>query len=99
MASMSKKSKKVKKPKFKKASVLLASEIKNYVHTKFDTDNDEFWDWFFSECEWGHTNLLGFDDDDTYYPVYKFKEYYNILKNEFMPDADEDSCIEIENDL
>lgn len=96
---MSKKSKKLKKPKFKKTSFLSAKEIKNYIHTKFDTDNDEFWGWFFSECPWGSTNLLSFDDADTDIIHSKFKEYYNILKTEFMPDVDEESCIEIENDL
>lgn len=96
---MSKKSKKVKKPKFKKTSFLLASEIKNYVHTKFDTDNDAFWDWLFSECKWGETNLLSFDDADYDLIPPKCKEYFIILKNDFMPDADEESCIRIENDL
>lgn len=96
---MSKKLKKLKTPKFKKTNFLSAKEIKNYVHTKFDTDNDAFWDWFFSECEWGETNLLSFNEEyiDIIHP--KFKEYYNILKNDFMPDADEESCIEIQNDL
>lgn len=96
---MSKKSKKAKKPKLKKTSFLSANEIRNYVHTKFDTDNDEFWKWFFSECPWGSTNLLSFDDNDADIIAPQFKMYYNILKNDFMPDADEESCVEIENDL
>jgi len=96
---MSKKSKKVKRPKFKKATFLSASEIRNYVHTKFDTDNDAFWDWFFSECKWGETNLLSFDEEDDGIIPSKCKEYFNILKNDFIPDADEESCIEIKNDF
>lgn len=100
---MSKQSKKIKKPKFKKASVLLASEIKNYVHTKFDTDNDEFWGWFFKNCPLGETKLFNFENDnvDITHDTLpsSCRQYYIILKNEFMPDADEGGCIEIENDL
>lgn len=96
------KSKKAKKPKFK-TNFLSASEIRNYVHTKFDIDNDEFWNWFFSKCQFGETNLLNFDDDDAdiihnTLPS-NCREYYNILKNDFIPNVDEECCIEIKNDL
>ncbi len=88
---------KTKKPKIKKVRLLSANEIKNYIRSKFDTENDEFWSWFFSECPWGKTNILDLSNEEIIQP--KFKDYFKIIKNDFIPDADEDSCVEIENDL
>lgn len=95
---MSRKSKKLKKPQPREVKVLSAHEIENYIRIKFDTEDDDFWAWFFSECSWGKTNLLGLADDDINMISNKFKTYYNIIKSEFLPDANEDGNLEINND-
>ena len=95
---MPRKSKKHKKPKKHSVEVLQAEEIENYIRLKFGVDDNGFWTWFFSECPWGETNILGLnDEDDIIQP--KFKEYFNVIKKEFLPDADQEGCIEIKNDL
>lgn len=97
---MSRKSKKLKKPKLREVKVLSANEIENYTRIKFNVDDNGFWLWFFSKCPWGETNLLSFNDNDNIYIISnKFKEYYYLLKKEFLPDVNDMSCIEIKNDL
>lgn len=97
MASMSKKSKKIKKPKVQEVKVFSASNIENYIRVKFNVDDNGFWIWFFGECPWGETNFLSLVDDDII--SNKFKAYYNLIKSEFLPDVDDENCIEIKNDL
>ena len=95
---MSKKSKKFKKPEPKQVAVLSASDINEYIKLKFQTENDPFWNWVFSECPWGDTTLLCLDDSDEIIQS-QFINYFNIIAKDFLPDADEEGCIEIENDL
>jgi hypothetical protein len=96
---MSNKSKKTKKPKPKEIAILSAAEIEKYVRLKYDVDDNGFWNWFFGECPWGDTNLLSLHEDDYDIIQPKMKTYFNILKDDFLPDADEELCLEIENDL
>ena len=94
---MSKKSKKIKKPKPEDIKILSANEIEYYIRHKFELSNHKFWQWFFSECPFGETTLLSFAED-MYYP----KEYYSyvkIIKDEFEEYLDDELCLEIENDL
>lgn len=94
---MPRKSKKYKKPKPQDAAILSGNEMENYIRLKFGVDDNGFWTWFFSECPWGETNLLSLIDDDAIEP--EWKEYYNVIKDDFMPDADAEGCIEIKNNL
>jgi len=43
---MSRKSKKLKKPKAREVSILSADEIESYVRLKFGIDDNGFWNWF-----------------------------------------------------
>lgn len=90
--------KKIKKPKPKKIAILSAAEINDYVALKYVVDDDGFWKWFFSECPWGDTNLLDLDDEDDIIQP-KYQKYFDIIKADFIDDADERHCLEIENDL
>lgn len=93
-------SKKFKKPKPREAQILSAKEIDTYISLKYEIDNNEFWDWFFSECPWGETNFLGLHNNDFADIIQpRFMEYFNIIKQDFIFDADDESCLEIENDL
>jgi hypothetical protein len=96
---MSNKSKKAKKPKVYNTTILSAIEIQRYIHIKYDIDNDEFWNWFFGECSSDDTNFLSLRTDDYSLIKPEFKEYFNILKDDFLPDADEDLYLEIKNDF
>lgn len=96
---MSNKSKKTKKPKPKEVAILSASEIEKYIRLKYDVDDNGFWNWLFSECPWGDTGLLSLHEDDYDIIQPDMKTYFNILKDDFLPDADEELCLEIENDL
>lgn len=99
MSNKSKKTKKTKKPKPKEVAILSASEIKKYIDLKYVADDNGFWDWFFSDCPWGNTGLLSLHEEDYDIIQPKFKTYFNILKDDFLSDADEELCLEIENDL
>lgn len=90
----------MKKPKLYKKSFLSGQEVKNYISKKYPKHkaSSEFWKWLFSECPWGETTLLPFDDDGAYGPE-KFPDYIAIIEKEFKKFADEENCIEIENDL
>lgn len=90
--------KRYKKPKPKQVAILSASEMRDYIRLKFETENDKFWDWFFSESQWGETNILSLTDEDEIIQP-EFMNYFNIIIKDFSPDADEEDCIEIENDL
>lgn len=92
-------SRKSRKPKAQEAKVFSAENMANYLRIKFDVDDNGFWDWFFSECPWGETNFLSLDDNDIDIIANKFKSYYNLIKTEFLPDADEQASIQIKNDL
>jgi hypothetical protein len=96
---MSKKSKKVKKPKPRQVAILKASEMEYYINLKYNVNDSKFWKWFFGECPWGETNLLGLHEDDYDIIQPQFKNYFNIIKEDFIADANEDLCLEIENDL
>jgi hypothetical protein len=91
-------SKKSKKPEPKQVCILSASEMNDYIRLKFQTENDAFWEWVFSECPWGETTLLSLSNPDEIIQP-QFMNYFNIIVRDFLPDADEESCIEIENDL
>lgn len=97
MESMPKKSK-YKKPKPKEVSVLSADEMETYIRLKYEVDDEGFWTWFFSECPWGETNILLINSNEQHFPN-ECKNYYNIIVSDFGPDADEEGCLEIENDL
>lgn len=100
---MSKKSKnkksKTKKPQAHQVAILSASEVSEYIRLKFEMENEEFWKWFFSESKWGETNLLSVSDNDSEDFEGQWFDYYKIIKEEFGPDANEDSYLEIEYDL
>lgn len=96
---MSKKSKRAKKPKPREVSILSANEIEIYIRLKYVVDDNGFWTWFFSECPWGDTNILGINQNDHDIIQPQFKEYFKIIADDFAPDADEEGCLEIENDL
>lgn len=95
MVSMSHKSK-IKKPKIHKIHILQASEINNYIQLKYQINCDNFWKWFFSECSWGDTNILSLDDENI---KPEFKTFFDIMKEDFISDADEFFDLEIKNDL
>ena len=100
---MSKKSKKkAKKPKPLDIKVLSAKEIDYYIRNKFEIANDEFWEWFFSECPWGETTILSLNEEDYYPDEYnseKYAEYVQLIRDEFEEYADEEHTLEIEHDF
>lgn len=95
---MSKKSKN-KKPKPKQIEILSATEMSDYIRLKFEMECDKFWEELFSECPWGDTALLCLHEDQV--PLYSknMLKYFNIIKEEFINDANEEFCVEIENDV
>lgn len=94
------KRKKFKKPKPREVCILSANEIENYIRLKYDVDDNGFWKWFFSECSWGDINLLGLHEEDIEDIIQpNHREYVSIIKEDFIDDADEESNLEIENDL
>lgn len=96
---MSKKSKKAKKPKPLDIQIMSATDIEYYVNSKFEISNDEFWEWFFSECPWGETTLLALHHDDINEYDKGYRDYIQIIADEFQDYADEELCLEITNDL
>src|ERR1035437_4051936 len=100
------KNKKIKKPKPKAVPILRASEIRDYISLKYEMDSESFWKWFFGECRFGDTNLLLIGPDDISHGCGRTKketkasrDYFNIIREDFLPDADEDFCLEIERDI
>lgn len=87
----------MKKPKPKKKEVLSASNVKDYLRNKFDLNCDDFWDWFFSECDYGDTNFLSMDIDDVFEK--SWLEYIKTIKDEFHDKKEDEYNLEIENDL
>lgn len=90
------------KPKPFLKQILSASEVKKFIASKYKKSGQEFWEWFFSECPWGDTNLLTLDEaDDCYAGIYlnEDKGYVALLKKEFKKYASNEGCLEIENDL
>lgn len=98
MASMSKKSKKTKKPKPPPPSILKASDISSYILQKYEVKDSDFWKWLFKDCPIGNNNFLSLNADKCSVP-FENMQYYFIIKDEFINDADEEDCLEIENDL
>lgn len=84
----------MKKPKPKLKAVYSASEIHKYLKSKNIVDN-EFWEWFFSECPWGESNLLGFDEEDEYWGFPIYVKAIQALKL----DLEDGDGLRIENDL
>lgn len=87
----------IKKPKPIQKTVLSASEIKQHINSKYKDNGGEFWKCTFSECPWGEATLIGLDwfyEDDE-----QFNHYTLLLKKEFSKYADEEGCLEVENDL
>lgn len=89
-------SKKSRSKKTKEPTVLKASDIDNFVNIKFEQSDDGFWKWFFEDCKFGETQILDLKD---IHINEKYIGFYNIIKYDFYPDADENGCLEIENDL
>jgi hypothetical protein len=98
MDSMSKKSKH-KKTKPHEVSILKASDIESYIRLKYEVDDNGFWTWFFHDCPLGETRYLGLRPNDYDIVSNKLFEYYKIIVDDFILDADEEGCLEIENDL
>lgn len=96
---MSKKSKKIKKPKPLDIQILSATDIEFYINSKFEISNDEFWAWFFGECPWGETTLLALHEDDVREYADEYRDYIRLIREEFQEYADEELCLEITNDF
>lgn len=99
MVSMSKKSKKAKKPKPLDLKTLSATDIIYYVTHKFEISNEEFWDNLFLEIPYKETVLLGLHEFDIMLYNQKDLNYIRIIRDEFSEYADEDLYIEIINDI
>lgn len=95
---MSKKYKKKKQSKPKEIVVISADNIEKYIRLKYEIDDDGFWIWFFSDCPFRSTNILSLDLNKNNIPL-KCLNYFKIIAEDFEPDAGEDGCLEIENDL
>lgn len=94
---MSKKSRKIKKFK-SQTFILKASEIESYILQKYEIKDFNFWKWFFKNCSIGSTSILILDAEKTSVP-FESIQYFFIIKDEFLSDANDDKCLEIENDL
>lgn len=90
--------KKSKKYKTQKTSTLKASEIEGYILQKYEMRDFNFWKWFFNKCPVGSINTLVLDSEKSIVP-FENMQYYFVIKNEFIFDADDEKCLKIENDL
>ena len=88
-----------RKKRHNEPEILSAADIRSYIEAKYESTNDEFWNWFFSECEWGDTNLLSLNKRDENEIDSKFKEYFKILRDDYRGSVNNDLCLEIKNDL
>jgi hypothetical protein len=94
---MSKKSKKAKKPKPLDIKILSATDVEYYICHKFEIINEDFWDWLFSDTPRGETGILLIHQNDSVPEEYL--DYIRLIRDEFDEYADDESCLEIENDF
>lgn len=85
------------KPKYKTKKYLSASEVKSFIKKKYKNNGSKFWDWIFSESDWGEDNLVQIIEPEFMYPG--TEKYFSFLEKEFADLADEEGQITIENDL
>lgn len=76
-----------------------AADIRSYIEAKYESTNDEFWKWFFGECEWGNTNFLSLNKRDEIDIHPEYREYFKIIRDDYRGSVDDDLCLEIKNDL
>jgi len=90
----------MKKPSPIKTIIFSARQINDYIINLYNVNGDQFWDWFYSECRWGETNLLSLSEADNEYGFEEpLSSYFKLIKSEFSDQVDDEECLEIKNDL
>ena len=80
--------------KTKKKTIIMASSIKKVPSS--------FWDWFFSETEWGETNIIeavGFDENDYDEKILQTMLFIANKYKKYSNNENGIEYIEIQNDI